>query len=178
MFPVLHSERLVLRELSSEDHEEVFGIFSNPDVTRYYGQDPFTRLEEADRLLQFFASAWTGERGIRWGIQRKSSPGLIGTIGFNAWSPKHKRAELGYELHPDYWGAGYASEAAAEVIRYGWESMDLVRIGAIVYVENTPSASLLRKLGFREEGILRNYMYQNGASHDTRVFSLTADPAL
>lgn len=97
---------------------------------------------------------------------------MIGTVGFNAWSPKHKRAEIGYELHPEYWRKGYATEAVSEVISYGFKELDLTRIGAIVFIENKASNELLTKLGFQKEGVLRNYMYQNGVPYDTYVYSL------
>ncbi|GAE05308.1 acetyltransferase, GNAT family [Paenibacillus sp. JCM 10914] len=97
---------------------------------------------------------------------------MIGTIGFNAWSPKHKRAEIGYELHPSYWHQGYAREAASAVIAHGFEELGLTRIGAIVFLENESSHALLTTLGFTSEGVLRQYMVQNGVSFDTRVYSL------
>lgn len=55
------------------------------------------------------------EKGIRWGIVTKTENEFIGAIGFHAWSPQHKRAEIGYEIHPDYWRKGYVSEYFLEV---------------------------------------------------------------
>lgn len=108
---------------------------------------------------------------MRWGIERKGKKGLIGTIGFNAWSPKHKRAEIGYEIHPDHWRKGYMSEAVSKILSYGSETLDLTRIGAVVFIENEASNNLLTKMGFQKEGILKKYMYQNGKAYDTYVYS-------
>ncbi|SDX15314.1 ribosomal-protein-alanine N-acetyltransferase [Paenibacillus sp. CF384] len=121
-----------------------------------------------------FARNYQEKRGIRWGIQLKDSPDnrIIGTIGFNAWMPKHRRAEIGYELHPDHWHKGYASEAVATIVAYGFEQLELARIGAVVFVENGASHAVLTKLGFQQEGVLRDYMVQGGKSHDTNVYSL------
>ncbi|MDR4889634.1 GNAT family protein [Fredinandcohnia sp. QZ13] len=172
MFPKLETERLRLREIVHSDAQGIFDCFSNHDVTRYYGQEPITELKQAEQFVEFFANSYKEKRGIRWGIELKEREGLIGTIGFNAWSPKHKRAEIGYELHPQYWRQGYVSESASKVIEYGFNELRLTRIGAVVFLENKASNDLLAKLGFEKEGVLRNYMYQNGVPHDTNVYSL------
>ncbi|WP_099352491.1 GNAT family N-acetyltransferase [Fredinandcohnia onubensis] len=172
MFPILETERLRLREIVHRDAQEIFNCFSNNDVTRYYGQDPLTKVEQAEQFVEFFAKNYKEKRGIRWGIELIETEELIGTIGFNAWSPKHKRAEIGYELQPQYWRKGYATEAVKRVITYGFDNLGLTRIGAVVFLENAASNELLTKLGFEKEGILRNNMYQNGVVHDTNVYSL------
>lgn len=101
MFPLLETERLLLRELTKDDAEGIFACFSNDSVTRFYGQEKLKSIEQARGFIDFFSKNYNEERGIRWGIERKETPGIIGTIGFNAWSPKHKRAEIGYEIHPE-----------------------------------------------------------------------------
>ncbi|MEH7086938.1 GNAT family protein [Neobacillus drentensis] len=172
MFPILETERLILREIRKEDSENIFACFSNNDVTRYYGQQSFQNIEQAEQLVEFFSKNYNEKRGIRWGIEGKGSKGIIGTVGFNAWLPKHKRAEIGYEIHPDQWRKGYTIEAVSKVLSFGFNSMDLTRIGAVVFIDNEASNNLLTKIGFQKEGVLRNYMYQNGIAHDTNVYSL------
>lgn len=151
MFPVLESERLILREIIKEDTAGIFACFSNDQVTRYYGQETLRNLKQAEEFVDFFQKNYNEKRGIRWAIERKEDKGVIGTIGFNAWLPKHKRAEIGYEIHPDYWGKGYASEAVLKVVSYGFEEMELTRIGAVVFIENEASNRLLTKIGFEKK---------------------------
>ncbi|MFS0882596.1 GNAT family N-acetyltransferase [Metabacillus niabensis] len=172
MFPRLETDRLILREMTKEDAEGIFTCFSNEDVTRYYGQETLEKIEQAEKIVDFYSKSYSEKRGIRWGIERRGTKGIIGTIGFNAWLPKHKRAEIGYELHPDYWRNGYTLEAVLKVISYGFEKLDLTRIGAVVFIENKASNNLLEKVGFQKEGVLRDYMYQNGKAYDTYVYSL------
>lgn len=172
MFPILETERLRLREITMKDADGIFACFSNKDVTRYYGQETLERIEEAEAFVDFFANSFKEKRGIRWGIEIKGTEGIIGTIGFNAWSPKHRRTEIGYEIHPNHWRKGYASEAVLKVIQYGFDELHLTRIGAVVFIDNEASNQLLYKLGFQKEGVLRNYMYQNGLAYDTNVYSL------
>lgn len=172
MFPELETERLRLREIREEDAPAIYACFSSREVMRYYGQEPLTTLEQAMEFAQFFAGSYRDQRGIRWGIEIKGSQDMIGTIGFNAWSQRHQRAELGYELHPGYWHKGYASEAASRVINYGFDTLNLNRIGAVVFTGNGASNAMLSRLGFQLEGTLRNNMMQGGVSHDTYVYSI------
>jgi [ribosomal protein S5]-alanine N-acetyltransferase len=172
MFPILETERLILRELTKEDAKDIFACFSNDNVTRYYGQDTLDNIEQAEKFVDFFSKNYNEKRGIRWGIEIKGTKGIIGTIGFNAWFPKHKRAEIGYEIHPAHWRKGYTFEAASKVLSYGFNAMGLTRIGAVVFIDNDASNHLLTKMGFQKEGILKKYMYQNGEANDTYIYSL------
>lgn len=175
MFPDLKTERLRLREITDADVNSLFAIFSNDQLTRYYGQDSLKEIEQAQALVNLFAKNFEVKRGIRWGIELVETGHLIGTIGFHAWLSNHRKAEIGYEIHPDYWRKGYISEALHPVISYGFNEMNLKRIGAIVYLENDASNQLLTKFGFHREGILKNYLIQNGVSYDTYVYSLVKD---
>ncbi|CAM3753212.1 MULTISPECIES: GNAT family N-acetyltransferase [Paenibacillus] len=172
MFPIIETERLRLREIRLDDAQAIFCCFSHEDVTRYYGQEAFTAIEQAEQLIDLFAKNRLERRGIRWGIELKDKKGLLGTIGFNAWAPKHKRAEIGYELHPDYWRQGYAREAASAVLSFGFQELGLDRVGAVVFIDNDASHALLNRLGFEKEGLLRKYIHQNGKSYDTYIYSL------
>jgi ribosomal-protein-alanine N-acetyltransferase len=172
MFPILQTERLVLRELGSPDAQALLDCFSNPEVLRHYGQQPLTSLVQVQQIIKNFANNFTEKRGIKWGIALKEQEGIIGTLGFQEWSMEHRRAEISYALFPDYWGKGYAQEAVKRAISYGFEEMDLVRIGAIVFTENEASQLLLQKIGFKQEGLLKKYMHQNNMPHDTYMYSL------
>lgn len=172
MFPTLETDRLLLREISRDDAEAIFACLSNEDVIRYYGQDAFEHMEQAEALVNLFAASYKEKRGIRWGIEIKETKGIIGTIGYHAWSPRHKRAEIGYEIHPDQWRKGYTTEAITKVTEYGFGDLNLTRIGAVVFTENEASNQLLAKAGFVKEGVLRDYMYQNGEAYDTYMYSL------
>lgn len=172
VFPVLETDRLILREMTEKDAEAIFSCFSNHDVTRYYGLDPFESIDQANTMIHQFADNYQEKRGIRWGIERKDTKELIGTIGFHALAPKHKRAEIGYEISPANWRNGYASEAILEIVSYGFGILGLTRIGAVVFRENEASNRLLLKMGFEKEGVLRHYMYQSGVPYDTNVYSI------
>ncbi|MRX73919.1 GNAT family N-acetyltransferase [Bacillus lacus] len=172
MFPDLTTERLRLRDIGAADANDIYRVFSDKRVTRYYGQEPFHDQQQAEKLVQQFQLLLEEERGIRWGIERREDNQFLGTIGFHAYNKTHRRAEIGYELCAESWGNGYMSEAAGTVISYGYEKLLLNRISAVVFLQNQVSASLLKKLGFQEEGILREYMYQGNLPQDAYMFSL------
>jgi len=172
MFPVLNTDRLMLRELKINDAQAILNCFSNPDVLRHYGQNPLTSLDQVKQIINNFSKNYDEKRGIKWGIELKGQEGIIGTIGFQEWSTEHRRAEISYALFPESWGKGYAMEAVNRVISFGFQEMDLVRIGAIVFTENDASNKLLTQVGFEKEGILKKYMHQNNVPYDTYIYSL------
>ena len=88
---------------------------------------------------------------------------MIGTVGFHLWSAAHQRAEIGYEIHPDYWRQGYTKEAVQKVIAYGFGDMNLNRIGAVV-LENEASSKLLIQLGFQQGRHIEGLYVSKGTS--------------
>ncbi|WP_211749267.1 GNAT family N-acetyltransferase [Paenibacillus sp. Marseille-Q4541] len=172
MFPVLETQRLFLREITMQDAIPIYSYLSLDEVTRYYGRESMESLEQAEEIVALFDTNYRDKRGIRWGIERKDTGQFIGTVGFHSWVPRHRRAEIGYEIHPDHWRKGYASEAIREAIAFGHDTMNLSRIGAITFIDNEASGQLLLKLGFEKEGVLRDYMVHQGASHHAFIYSL------
>lgn len=171
-FPILVTNRLKLVEITHQHVDNIYEILSLEEVTKYYGTNRFTFYNEASRLIDMFTKNFIEKRGIRWGIMIKENYKFIGTVGLNGLQLKNKRAEIGYEIHPAYWRNGYATEAIKEVLRFSFETLDLYRIGAVVYPENEPSLNLLNNLGFTKEGLLRAYIHQNDQFHDTYILSL------
>lgn len=171
-FPILNTQRLTLTKVEERDAIRFFDIMSRDKVTVYYGMDSLTYPEEAVEIIRSFDAIWSASRGIRWAIRLKENKEFIGTIGLNNLNKKAKKAEIGYELHPDYWHQYYTQEAIHVVLTYIFTELDLYRIGAVTFPENTASNRLLEKLGFTLEGRLRGYLHQRNQSHDAYVFSL------
>jgi [ribosomal protein S5]-alanine N-acetyltransferase len=172
LFPTLETERLKLIEITPIHAGSLFEILSLDEVTRYYGTDTFRSIEEAKKLIDMFRKNFYEKRSMRWGIALNENNKFIGTLGLNGLQLKNKKAEIGYEIHPSYWRQGYTSEAIKEVLRYSYQELGLNRIGAVVYLENEASSNLLQKLGFKKEGELRDYLFQNNSYHTTSMFSL------
>jgi ribosomal-protein-alanine N-acetyltransferase len=127
-------------------------------------------MEQATKLIERMSNRFERKEAIRWGIARKADPTLIGTCGFTLM-PSF-RGGLGYDLARDYWRQGIMTEALSAILQFGFEKLGLNRVEALVMLENTASVRLLRKLGFQEEGILREYAFFKGQFHDLRSFSI------
>lgn len=170
-FPVLETDRLALRRILPEDSADIFAIFSNPEVTRYYDLDTFTDRSQAVDIIKRHEIQYEKEAGIRWGITRKGSPRLIGTAGFG-WQRWNFSATLGYELAQECWNQGIMTEAIRAMVGHAFTTMGMNRIQATTELENVASGRVLQKVGFQEEGILRGWGYWKGGFRDVRCFSL------
>lgn len=171
-FSTLETERLILRQLLRDDTDFVFQHFGNPAVTQYLlDEPPVTEYAQAEEIVQFYAEP-KGKAHNRWKLILKSNKQPIGTVGYHKWAKRYFRAEIGYDLSPDFWRQGYMSEALHAVLSHGFEHMELNRIDALVYVENERSIQLLQKLGFKQEGLLRDYFYLDGKFYDHYIFAL------
>lgn len=171
-FPTLETERLILRHMTLEDADFVFRHFSDPVVCQYLmDEPPVTEYAQAREIIQFYAEPEEKTHN-RWMIVRKSDQQPIGTCGFHKWDKRYFRAEIGYDLSPSCWGQGYMVEALLSVIPHGFEQMRLNRIEALVYVGNDRSVQLLRRLGFKQEGVLRDYLCLDGEFYDHYLFAL------
>lgn len=175
-FPEIETERLLLREILPADAPAIFRLFADPNVTRYYDLETYTQERQAQELIEFFDESFELERAIRWGIERRVDGVLLGTCGY-VWLRRF-RGEIGYELHSDYWRQGYMTEALDAILEFGFTELGLNRIEALAMVENDASAGLLRKVGFQEEGVLRQHDFFKGAFHDMRLFALLKDEYL
>ena len=171
-FPVLQTERLCLRESRLADAEVIYAVLSSDTVTRYYSLSPLASVEEARALVERRAAAFRRQERIRWAIARREDDAVLGSCGYVHWDRESRRAEVGYELHPDWQGRGLMYEALTAMLSFGFTQMDLNRVEALVVPENEPSLRLLRRLGFEEEGLLRDYSFWKGRFHDLRLFSL------
>ncbi len=171
-FPSLETERLILRQMTLEDTDFVFQHFGDAAVSQYLmDEPPLTEYDQAREIIQFFCEPEEKTHN-RWLMVRKSDHRSIGTCGFHKWDKRYFRAEIGYDLSPSFWGQGYMIEALRAVIASGFEHMRLNRIEALVYIENDRSTQLLRRLGFKQEGVLRDYFYLDGKFYDHYLFAL------
>lgn len=169
-FPEMSTNRLILRNFKPVDKDAIFNLYSNPTFTAYM-MNPITTSDQAEEILQDYVDCFSSGRGIVWAIASLQQPLLIGTCGFEIINHYDKRAEIGFDLCPDYWGRGLMKEAVSAVIKHGFINMGLNRIQAYVHIENDRSVKLLKSLGFFTEGVLRNYRWFKGSFTDWVLLS-------
>jgi [ribosomal protein S5]-alanine N-acetyltransferase len=175
-FPRIKSTRLLLDEIRPEDGASIYKLFSDESVVRYYDLAAFTEIEQALELIKLFKSRYKSKLGIRWAIRLKGSGQLIGTCGFNSWNQKMQNTVIGYDVMPEYWGQGYAIEAVEKIVMAAFDGSlacgPVNRIQADTVPGNNASEALLRKLGFKFEGMRRESGYWKGKFHDLNCYSL------
>ncbi len=170
-FPTLMSKRFELIEINETHLKNIFDLYSDRKVTKYFDLLPLKSIKDAEKEIKFYQNRFLKNEGIRWGISFKESSEIIGTLGFNKIIKGHK-ARIGYDLQSQYWGKGYMTEALDTIITFGFEKLNITRIEAEVMVGNIGSEKLLSKLNFQKEGILRQWMYWNDQYFDIAMFSL------
>ncbi len=172
-FPEIETSRLRLRELVPGDAPTILAIHGNAVAMRLFGTDPLRSIEEAEKLIEKFAS-WRAmpNPGVRWGLEEKGTQRLVGTCGLFLWNRDWRKCATGYELAPDAQGRGLMTEALTAAFSWGFAEMNLNRIEAQIHAANTPSLNLATKLGFQHEGRLRQVARWGGEFHDLLQFSL------
>jgi len=173
-FPVLETQRFLLRAITLDDAADILRIMSDLRVTRYFGALPMTTLDQAQQRVQAIQTAFQEQSGVRWAISNRANGRLIGTGGFWRLLKPHFRAEIGYELAPEWWGQGVMTEAVGAMLEFGFSRMGLHSVEAQIHPANSGSRRVLEKLGFVQEGYMRENFYDPVEAQftDTAVFSL------
>ncbi len=151
-FPVIKTERLVLRQLDAADAAELFYIRTHSVVLRYTNMAVHQNVAETETYIERISANTAAGDAVMWAIALKSDPKIIGTICYWNIEPENDRAEIGYILHPDLHGRGLMGEAVSAVIPYGFDVMKLQTIVADLHEDNTASVQLLKRRGFVKEG--------------------------
>ena len=172
-FPTLETDRLLLRELVAADAPDLFAVHSDAEAMRWFGNDPLTDVEQAEHLIEAFAR-WrqAPEMGLRWAIERKADSQYLGSCGLFRWQRSWKSCLAGGELASFAWGKGYMVEALAAALAWGFDGMELNRVEAQVHPDNDASIRLVRRLGFAQEGRLREAGFWHGKHHDLLQFAV------
>jgi ribosomal-protein-alanine N-acetyltransferase len=158
-FPSLSTRRLQLREIVASDAPALLAIHGDAETMKWFGTDPLADLEAAERVIAGFANLRQQPTpGVRWGIVHADPArggALLGTCGVFRWNRGWRTCLTGYELARHAQGQGYMAEALRAIFAWAFETMEVDRIEAQVHPLNAPSLKLLKRLGFVEEGLLR-----------------------
>lgn len=160
-FPTIKTERLLLRQFTDNDLENVFKGLSHPDIIKYYGVN-YQTLESTKEQLQFFKDLETTGTGIWWAVCDAKDGTFYGACGFSSLSKTHKKAEVGFWLMPACWGQGIMQEVMPLICNYGFDRLGLHRIEGFVESENHNCKKAMAKLDFFLEGTMRDCEVKNG----------------
>lgn len=165
------TNRLLIREFIPEDVERVHEYASDPAVARYMIWGPNT-LEDTQSYVQLTLDMQqeNPRQGFEYAVVLKETNLLVGGCGLHISG--QGQGEIGYCFNRSYWGQGLASEAAAALLEFGFNELNLHRIYATCRPENTGSARVMQKLGMVYEGHLREHMHHKGKWHDSYLYSI------
>ena len=174
VFPVLTTDRLLLRALRTSDAPQVFALRSDRRVMEHVSRPLAVSVADATALIELITTTVAANDAVQWAITPKEGDHLIGIIGFWRMEKEHHKAELGYMLLPDHWNQGYITEAIAAVVDFGFRTLGFHRVEAITRPENSGSIRALEKNGFVREGHFKESIHWNGAFHDALHFGRLA----
>jgi RimJ/RimL family protein N-acetyltransferase len=178
----LETERLILRDFVIDDAGALAACRQGEDFWRYYEPEKDIAAYARGHVEMFVA--WQSEsprRLFQLAVVLKDSRRLIGSCGirqrpqvsYGVSSPSE--ADIGYELGPEHWGQGYATEAANAMLEFGFGELKLHRVWSICLAENEASWRVMERAGLRREGLLQGNVWLRDRWWDTLVYAITAD---
>lgn len=173
-FSNLITERLLLREINTNDAQEIFTLRSSKTIMQYIDRPMAATKADALKYIGIIADALKNNEGITWGISLADDLMLIGTIGFWQIQKENYRAEIGYMLNDAFQRRGIMQEAISVVLDYGFNIMKLHSVEANVNPANEASIKLLEKNNFIREAYFKENYYYDGKFLDSYVYSLLA----
>ncbi|XTZ18750.1 GNAT family N-acetyltransferase [Micromonospora echinospora] len=168
------TSRLILRTFTPGDLDDVWAYQRRPEVARFMSWSARDREQSRCSLQQMVREDGLRVEGdcLTLAVVRRDTGRVVGQVELVWRSREHRRGELGYVLDPRHQGHGYATEAATEMLRYGFETSGLHRIVARCATRNIASARLMERLGMRREAHFRECAFGKGEWRDEYVYAL------
>lgn len=172
----VETKRLILRELSEDDLEDIYEFKSDPQVVKYLTWGPSSREQTLQSLRKQIAFQNEENRQMYiLAVEMKSTKKVIGNALFMVKDPDFKTVEIGYFINSQYWKQGYALEIVNGLLVLGFKTMEVHRIFAVCDVENAGSVNLLSKIGFRQEGHFIKNLNVKGQWRDNYLFAMLSE---
>src|SRR5262245_21728899 len=169
--PTIELDGARLRPILPLDAEALLAYLRDPAVTELTSYPVASELLVATIIDRSMRRWHAGELG-KWGVALQHDDQLVGTCGFNEWSPVHRWAELAFDLAQAHWGKGLMRQAVAAVLQWTFRQNLVDRVHAFVRVNNSRSQGLLERSRFVREGCLRSYRVCRGQPHDFYIYGL------
>jgi RimJ/RimL family protein N-acetyltransferase len=167
----IRTERLVLRDFVPDDSDAYFAVQNDPRWLRYYEWTERSRAD-ASELFERFIGWQREDPRIKFQLAVTLDGRVIGSCGARMDEPGADEAELGYEIHPDLWRNGYATEAGRAMVRFAFDELGVSRMRSWCIAENVGSAAVLRKVGFHQTERRKDAEFFKGRHWDTLRFEL------
>ncbi len=172
MLPTLTTSRLRLRPFVSEDAPDIQRLANEPLIYETTLKIPHPYLsQDAEKWIATHQMDFEQEKGVCLAIVSKTEEHLLGCISLTL-TPQHQRAEMGYWIGVPHWNQGYGTEAAREIVRYGFEDLKLHKIAANHFADNTPSGRIMQKIGMIREGQFQDHFFKDDRAISIVVYGI------
>jgi [ribosomal protein S5]-alanine N-acetyltransferase len=172
----LTTDRLILREFREDDLAAVHEYASDPEVVRYMPWGPNSEDDTRDFIARALVYQSDDPRAnYELAITLRGDGKLVGGCGIHGMSFANRSALMGYCLHRDAWGHGYATEAARALLAFGFDTLRLHRVAATCDIGNIASARVLEKIGMRREAQFREDTLLRGHWRDSYLYAVLED---
>lgn len=172
----IETPRLLLRDFRKTDLEAVHAYAALEEVARYLIWGPNTLGQSREAIEGFLDDQRARPRTIfDVAITLKPRGPLIGGAGIRIIDRDNLTGEIGYTLHPHYWGQGYAVETGRALLDAGFQELGLQRVIAVCDQRNKPSARVMERLGMRREGVFRASKYIQHGWRDEYLYAILAE---
>ncbi len=172
VFPDLGTDRLFLRQVSLDDLFAMYEIKSNPKVTNQYGREPHSSFIQTETWIRLLLDNFRDKESLYWKIINREDNRIAGSITLWNMELESRVAEVGYELHPDFWKKGIMQEALKCIIDWSFETFKLNRVEACPIQGNSSSIKLLERTGFKLEGTLKERVHFHGKFLDQYYYAI------
>lgn len=158
-FPELKTKRLLLRQVLPTDVEAIMKIRGNEEAMRYIPRPRAKTKEDSMAVVKMLTDGINDGKSINWAICNIENPlEIYGIMGYVDFYPELSKAEIGYMLHPDYWGKGYIPEGILEVEKFGFEQINLQSIEAKIDPRNDNSRKILIRNNYLFDRLIQKEM--------------------
>lgn len=171
--PTLRTGRLVLRPFVIEDAPDVQRLAGAREIADTMQNIPHPYEDGvAEEWISGHQDGYAQEKRVPLAITLDGGRTVIGAISLMSVDKRHERAEIGYWLGRDYWNKGYCTEAVREIVRFGFERLGLHRIIAEHFTRNPASGCIMRKIGMKHEGTLRQHVRKWDKFEDVELYGI------
>lgn len=164
-FPILETERLLLRSLQPSDASEVFALRSNDEINKYIDRKKATSIDDAYAFIERMKIIVDNKESLLWVVEVKQTHAFAGSVLLWNINKEKNEIETGYELLPQYQGKGMMQEAIKAVIAYAFNSLKFDAIVAVAHKDNVPSLKVLQR---------NNFQFKEDIEHNMKAFILSS----
>ncbi len=168
----IETPRLILKQISEEHENDIFEIYYDYDVIRFTDSNLHFNKDDSAKFIKKINELNQQEKAIYWGLYEKKENKIIGTIGLYNIDHKHFFSSISVLLNKKYWRQGYMFEALKSIIPYAFDTIQLHRIEAQMYIHHEASINLFEKLRFTREAMLRENFQIEWKQENSYLYSM------